>query len=39
MASAIMFNPLIAGMTMAVWIGITLLIIGFYNIINSFSLK
>jgi uncharacterized membrane protein HdeD (DUF308 family) len=39
MAIAIMFNPLLAGMTMAVWIGITLLIIGFYNIINSFSLK
>ncbi len=39
LANTIMFNPLLAGMTMAVWIGIILLIIGFYNIINSFSLK
>ena len=39
LANTIMFNPLLAGMTMATWFGIILLIIGLYNIINSFSLK
>jgi uncharacterized membrane protein HdeD (DUF308 family) len=39
MANAIMFNPLLAGMTMAVWFGIILLTIGVFNIIHAFSLK
>ena len=36
---AIMFNPVMMGLTMAVWIGILLLIVGIYNVIASFSLK
>lgn len=39
LAFMIMFNPLFAGMTLAVWVGIILLIVGFYNIIASFGLK
>ena len=35
----IMFNPIFAGMTMAVWVGALLLIAGIYNVIVSFSLK
>lgn len=35
----IMFNPVMMGMTIAVWIGIMLLVIGINNVITSFSLK
>jgi uncharacterized membrane protein HdeD (DUF308 family) len=35
----IMFNPLAAGFTMAFWIAIILFVVGFYNVIASFSLK
>ena len=35
----IMFNPLAAGFTMAFWITIILFVVGFYNVIASFSLK
>jgi uncharacterized membrane protein HdeD (DUF308 family) len=34
-----MFNPLFAGMTLAIWFGIILLIAGISNVIFSFSLK
>jgi len=36
---AIMFNPIMMGMTLAVWIAILLLIVGIFNVIASFSLK
>ena len=36
---AIMFNPVMMGMTVAIWIGIMLLVVGTYNVIASFSLK
>lgn len=39
LAFVIMFNPIMMGMTMAVWIGIMLMIAGIYNVIISFSLK
>lgn len=35
----IMFNPGFAGISMAVWVAILLLIAGIYNVIMSFSLK
>lgn len=35
----IMFNPIILGMTLVVWIGIILLIVGIYNVIIAFSVK
>lgn len=34
-----MFNPLAAGMTMAVWVGVVFLVIGIYNVVFSFSLR
>lgn len=37
--SMIMYNPVMMGMTMAIWIGILLLIVGIFNVIASFSLK
>lgn len=36
---SIMFNPIMMGMTIAVWIGIMLLIVGIFNVVLSFSLK
>jgi uncharacterized membrane protein HdeD (DUF308 family) len=39
LANVIMFNPLIAGLTMMIWFGILLLIGGIYNVVISFSLK
>ena len=39
LGNIIMFNPLLAGMTFAIWFGIILLVAGIYNIIGSFSLK
>ncbi len=38
-ANIIMFNPLFAGMTLAIWVGIMLFVAGIYNVIISFSLK
>ena len=35
----IMHNPVFAGMTIAIWVGIILLVVGIYNVIASFSLK
>jgi hypothetical protein len=35
----IMFNPLFAGFTLVIWVGVVLLIAGIYNVIGSFSLK
>ena len=35
----IMFNPIFAGMTIAIWVGIMLLVAGIYNVFISFSLK
>jgi len=35
----IMFNPLFAGLTLAIWAGALLLIVGIYNVIASFSVK
>jgi uncharacterized membrane protein HdeD (DUF308 family) len=39
LANVIMFNPLMAGMTMIIWFGILLMIGGIYNVILSFKLK
>ena len=36
---SIMFNPIMMGMTMAVWVGIMLLVVGIFNVVGSFSLK
>lgn len=38
-SSLIMFNPLLFGLTIAVWIGIIMLIIGIYSVILAFNLK
>lgn len=38
-STTIMFNPLFAGLTLAVWFGIILFVGGIYNVINSFSNK
>ncbi len=35
----LMFNPLFAGMTVAIWVAIMLLVAGIYNVMISFSLK
>ncbi len=35
----IMFNPLFAGLTLAIWAGVLLLVAGIHNVIISFSLK
>ena len=35
----IMYNPVMMGMTLAVWIAILLLIVGIFNVFASFSLK
>lgn len=37
--NVIMHNPLFAGMTLAIWVAIMLLVAGIYNVIFSFSLK
>jgi len=39
LANVIMFNPLIAGLSMMIWFGILLMIGGIYNVVISFSLK
>jgi len=38
-ANFLMFNPLIAGLTVTLWIATLLLIAGIYNIVFSFQLK
>lgn len=35
----LMFNPLFMGISIAVWVGIILLIIGVITVIGSFNLK
>ncbi len=35
----IMRNPIFAGMSLAIWVAVLLLIVGIYNVIISFSLK
>ena len=35
----IMFNPVLGGLTLAVWVGVILLIVGIYSVIASFSLR
>jgi len=39
LGTMILFNPVAAGMTVAIWIGIILLFVGIYNVAASFSLK
>ena len=39
LGTMILFNPIAAGITAAIWIGIILLFVGVYNVIISFSLK
>jgi uncharacterized membrane protein HdeD (DUF308 family) len=38
-STTIMFNPLLGGMTFAIWFGILVFIAGIYNIIAAFGLK
>ena len=38
-SSLIMFNPVLFGMSIAVWVGIILLIVGGYSVILAFHLK
>lgn len=38
-STTMMFNPLFAGLTMAIWFGIILLVAGIYNVIFSFNNK
>ena len=39
LANMIIFNPVSFGLTLAIWLGVMLLIVGIYNVIISFSLK
>ena len=39
MANTIIFNPVAFGLTMAIWLGIILLIAGIYNVFISFQMK
>jgi len=39
LGAIIIFNPIAAGLTLAVWVGFALFVIGIYNVIISFSLK
>ena len=39
MANVIIFNPVAFGLTMAIWLGIILLIAGIYNVFISFQMK
>lgn len=39
LANTIIFNPVAFGLTMAIWLGVMLMVVGIYNIIISFSLK
>lgn len=39
MANIMMFNPLFAGMTIAIWVAILFLIVGIYNIFISLIIK
>ena len=38
-SSALMFNPLAAGMSIAIWVAILLVVAGIYNIFLSFKIK
>ncbi len=35
----IMHNPIFIGLSLAIWVGIMILVAGIYNVIFSFSLK
>ncbi len=35
----VIFNPIVFGLTIAIWIGITLLIVGIYNVFFAFDIK
>ena len=35
----IMFNPIMMGLALTVWVGIILLVVGIYSVITSFSLR
>ena len=35
----ILFNPIVMGLTLSIWIGITLLILGIANVVFSFDIK
>jgi uncharacterized membrane protein HdeD (DUF308 family) len=39
LANVVMFNPLMGGLTLAIWFAFILLIVGIYNVVISFSLK
>jgi uncharacterized membrane protein HdeD (DUF308 family) len=39
LGNIIMFNPIVMGLTLAIWIGITLLIVGIANVAFSFDIK
>lgn len=39
LGNIIMFNPIVMGLTLAIWIGITLLIVGIANVVFSFDIK
>ncbi len=39
LGSLIMHNPLFIGLSIAIWAGVLLMIVGIYNVIASFSLK
>lgn len=39
LSNILMFNPLTAGLSIALWVAIMLVISGFYNIILSFKIK
>lgn len=38
-SSLIMFNPLLFGVSIAIWIGVVMLIIGVYSLVLAFNLK
>jgi len=39
LSTGIMFNPLLAGLSIAIWFGIILLVAGIFNVIDSLSSK
>lgn len=39
LGNVIMFNPIFMGITLSIWIGITLLVAGIYNVVYSFDIK
>lgn len=39
LGNVIMFNPIFMGITLSIWIGITLLVAGIYNVVYSLDIK